>query len=86
MTVCPWEKIDRFVSPGELRRFQTWMDKQIAAGLAGEIVPPTNEQVIPGERWFEHLASGSLWRLVPADGPLVPGFWPIETRTPSDSV
>jgi hypothetical protein len=75
---CPWEKISKFVSPGELRRFLTWMQDQISEGIAVEMEAPPERQIIMGERWFKHLASGAMWRLVPADGPLVPGFWPIE--------
>lgn len=75
---CPWEKIERFSSPGELQRFSNWMDEQIGVGAAEEIYAPADRQVITGERWFKHMPSGALWRLVPADGPLAPGFWPIE--------
>jgi hypothetical protein len=74
--ICPWEKIGRFTSSGELNRFLKWMGEQIAAGVAEEIDAPTNEQIL-GERWFRHIPSDARWRLVPADGPLAPGFWPI---------
>jgi hypothetical protein len=75
---CPWEKISKFVSPGELSRFLNWMQDQISEGIAVEMEAPAEQQLIMGERWFKHVASGTTWRLVPADGPLVPGFWPIE--------
>jgi hypothetical protein len=75
---CPWEKISKFVSQRELGHFLTWMQDQISEGIAIEIEAPPEQQVIGGERWFRHVASGAMWRLVPADGPVVPGFWPIE--------
>jgi len=71
---CPWEKIGKFVSHRELAQFLIWMQDQISEGIAVEIeAPPTS-----GERRFSHIASGTAWRLVPADGPQAPGFWPIE--------
>jgi hypothetical protein len=54
------------------------MQDQISEGIAVEMEAPAEQQLIMGERWFKHVASGTTWRLVPADGPLVPGFWPIE--------
>jgi hypothetical protein len=76
---CPWEKIDKFVSPGELNRFLKWMEEQIAEARAIELEPPFGQQIINGERWFKHIASDAAWRLVPADGPMSPGFWPVKT-------
>jgi hypothetical protein len=75
---CPWERIGRFSSPRELQRFLKWMGEQIASGVAEEIGTPADQQVITGERWFKHVSSGARWRLAPADGPLAPGFWPVE--------
>jgi len=77
---CPWEKIESFVSPGEFERFTRWMEYQIAEGKAEEVPVLIEYQVIQGARWFKHIGSGAIWRLVPADGPLRPGFWPIENR------
>ena len=74
---CPWEKIGGF-SPGELQRFLTWMGDQIASGAAEEVGTPADQQMISGERWFRHVSSRARWRLVPADGPMAPGFWPVE--------
>jgi hypothetical protein len=54
------------------------MQDQIARGSAAEIKASAEAQIITGERWFKHIASGAIWRLVPADGPLAPGFWPVE--------
>jgi hypothetical protein len=75
---CPWEKIEKFVSLGELQRFFRWVEDQITEGKAEEVPVLTEYQVIQGERWFKHIGSGAIWRLIPADGPLRPGVWPIE--------
>jgi hypothetical protein len=29
-----------------------------------------------GDRWFRHIPTGSLWRLVSDENPYGPGFWP----------
>jgi hypothetical protein len=42
---CPWEKIDSFVSPRELRRFFQWMNEQIADGEAAEIPAHPDQQI-----------------------------------------
>jgi hypothetical protein len=58
---CPWEKISKFVSPGELSRFLNWMQDQISEGIAVEMEAPAEQQLIMGERWFKHVASGTTW-------------------------
>jgi len=71
-----WEKINHFGSLGERDRFLTWMRGQIENGLAEEIQAPADEPFDADERWFRHIPSGTLWRLVPIDNPNGPGFWP----------
>ncbi|WP_136623972.1 hypothetical protein [Bradyrhizobium centrolobii] len=83
-TNCPWKKTSQFSSPGEMRRFLKWMGEQIAGGAAEEITAPVDQQVISGERWFRQVPSDRRWRLVPADGPLAAGFWPIENSARQD--
>ena len=68
----PWERIDTFGSLRELDRFVVWMRRQIADGMAEEIDAPADTR----ERWFRHILTGSLWRLIPDDDPSGPGFWP----------
>jgi hypothetical protein len=75
---CPWESIDSFVSHRELNQFLAWIGDQIAQGRAAEVEVLQGQEVIHGERWFKRIGSGTIWRLVPADGPLAPGFWPVE--------
>ena len=68
-----WEKIDSFGSLRERDCFVAWMRGQITEHLADEIEAPSDA---PGERWFRHIPTGALWRLVSDENPLGPGFWP----------
>jgi hypothetical protein len=79
-----WEAIGSFGSLREWDQFRTWMRDQVADAVAEEIKPPAD--VEPGERWFRHIATGTLWRLVPVENPYGPGFWPVydETASPAD--
>jgi hypothetical protein len=68
-----WETINNFGSLRERDNFLIWLQAQISSGAAEPVDPPPS---FDGERWFRHLASGSMWRLVPEDSPYGPGFWP----------
>jgi len=67
-----WEKIDSFGSLRERDCFVAWMRGQIADGMAEEM----GAAACAGERWFGHILTGSLWRLIPDENPYGPGFWP----------
>jgi hypothetical protein len=67
------ETINNFGSLRERDSFVTWLEEQIASGAAQELTAPSSE---PGERWYRHVKTGSIWRLVPEDNPYGPGFWP----------
>ena len=69
-----WETINNFGSLRERDSFLAWMQGQIASGVAEEIGRPPAFDA--GERWYRHLATGSVWRLVPEENPYGPGFWP----------
>jgi hypothetical protein len=75
-----WETIDNFGSLRERDTFVAWMRGQIANGLSEEINPPPDQSPEPGDRWFRHIPSGSLWRLVPDENPYGPGFWPAPDK------
>ena len=80
-----WEKIDNFGSLRERDSFLAWMQHQIAAGIAEPVDAPSEEPSEPGDQWFKHLSTGSLWRLVPVENPYGPGFWPAdEDEIPHD--
>ena len=68
-----WELIGNFGSLGERDRFVAWMRKQIKDGMAEEIDSPAGFDA--GDRWFRHIPTGSLWRLVSDENPYGPGFW-----------
>ena len=69
-----WEWIGHFGSLRERDRFVAWMQGQIANGMAEEIEAPADEPA--GERWFKHIPTGSVWRLLSDENPNGPGFWP----------
>ncbi|WP_024519843.1 adenylate/guanylate cyclase domain-containing protein [Bradyrhizobium sp. Tv2a-2] len=81
MTV-PWEwkKIGNFGSLRERDCFVSWMGGQIESGISEEIEPPPDQPREPGDRWFRHIPTGSLWRLVPIDNSYGPGFWPAQDK------
>jgi len=71
-----WKKILLFGSLRERDCFLSWMRGQIASGISEEIEPPPDQPREPGDRWFRHIPTGSLWRLVPINDTYGPGFWP----------
>src|SRR5215468_9824531 len=71
-----WKKIGMFGSLRERDSFLSWMRGQIASGISEEIEPPPDQPREPGDRWFRHIPTGSLWRVLPIDSSHGPGFWP----------
>lgn len=77
MAIFSWEEISSFGSLRERDRFLTWMRSQVAIGLAEEVRAPRGGPFGTRDRWFRHVSSGTLWRLVPDENPYGPGFWPV---------
>jgi adenylate cyclase len=75
-----WKKIGHFGSLRERDGFLSWMQGQIASGISEEIEPPPNQPREPGDRWFRHIPTGSVWRLGPIDSSSGPGFWPAQDK------
>jgi hypothetical protein len=75
-----WEEISSFGSLRERDRFLTWMRDQIANGLAEEVIAPAAGPFGTADRWFRHIPTGTLWRLVPAENPYGPGFWAVRDQ------
>jgi hypothetical protein len=71
MKTCPWNPIDDFFSLGEFERFESWIAAQVACNEAEELAVTKPYLDAPSfkEKWFKHLGSGSVWRLVWPDGP-----------------
>jgi hypothetical protein len=71
MTVCSWDDIDNFQSRAEFDRFVAWMNGQVASGEAIEIdvAAPYLGATTFTEKWFQHIGSGEVWRLVWPDSP-----------------
>ena len=65
MTACPWEEIKEFDGWSEFERFLAWIDQQVMTGQAQEVdvLEPYNVMNLT-EKWFEHIPSGTIWRLV----------------------
>ena len=69
------EEIDSFHSPGELARFEAWIEEELKSGYATEIpVLSHYSGVIFRERWIKFYLNGETWRLVYPDGPFH-GCW-----------
>ncbi|MBC3929991.1 hypothetical protein [Undibacterium sp. CY21W] len=78
MKKCPWGKIDAFQSISEFNRFVAWMNEQVIANDASETFV---KQRYAGastldEKWFTHIDSGEVWRLVRPDPPFAGVFEP----------
>jgi hypothetical protein len=71
-----WEWIGNFGSLCERDNFVSWMRNQIKDGIAEEIEVPADEPSDARDRWFRHIPTGSLRRLVSDENPYGPGFWP----------
>jgi hypothetical protein len=71
-----WEEIHGFNSPGEFKRFCTYIEGQVSSGLAIERAPDPNYEkaMIFGGRWFEDVETREIWRLVSPDFPFR-GLW-----------
>ena len=71
----PWERIDDFRSLGEFEHFLSWMQQQLNDGTAQEV--PVRSHYIGAnfsEKWFRHVGSGEVWRLVWPDIPFTGVF------------
>jgi hypothetical protein len=70
MSICPWEAIDAFVTPGEFARFERWLADQINDGEAIEVEPkPGPQNLYWKQRWVKHVDSGEVWVLAYPDPP-----------------
>lgn len=76
MTVCPWDEIEGFQNRSEFDRFVAWMESQVANGesVEVEVTAPYLDATTFTEKWFKHVGSGEVWRLVWPDGPFTGPF------------
>ena len=65
------EEIHGFNSPGEFKRFQNFISKQVANGLLEEVIvdPEYNDGFIRGGKWFRDKDTNQVWRLIEPDYP-----------------
>lgn len=82
MKKSSWETIDGFKSLGEFKRFLSWLQEQVAVGIAQEapVASPYLGATAFQEKWYIHLESGERWRLVWPDGPFTGLFEPVCER------
>ena len=80
MRKCDWEKINDFTSYFEFDRFVCWMNLQIEDGLAKEIAVKEfyNNTPLFQEKWYLHVQTGQIWRLVWPDSPFTGIFEQVE--------
>lgn len=83
--LCNWYEIDNFGSLSEFTRFIAWIESQVIENIACEI-PVKESYAGTGftERWFQCLASNSVWRLVYPDGPFR-GYWGEVAQVPRNN-
>jgi hypothetical protein len=81
MKKCPWEKIDDFQSYSEFDGLVEWINNQVISGLAEEffVEKPYSGSVLFEEKWFRHISSNEIWRLVWPDAPFTGIFERVET-------
>lgn len=71
MSESGWDKIDEFEGWADFEKFSAWIRGQVASGAAIEV--PV-ERLYSGsslieQKWFRHVQSGKVWRLVRPDPP-----------------
>lgn len=77
MNSCNWEAIHGFESPGEYKRFFSWLSDQVESGLVESVpvIKPSDDLIFGlEERWYRCKASGETWRLVTPQAPFR-GLW-----------
>ena len=72
MMKCPWEKINDFRSLLEFNRFVHWVSENIAMEIP--VKSPYAGATSLDEKWFIHIDSGEVWRLVWPDPPFTGVF------------
>ena len=88
MRKCPWEEIHGYGGFIEFDRFINWMSEQVSAHISKEI--PVDAPYLGGntlrEKWFLHLESGEIWRLVWPDAPFAGVFELVHAAEASEGM
>lgn len=77
--LCIWKEIHGFASPSECLRFRSWIQNLVDEGIANETPTITPYGGIVVERWFRHIESDEVWRLVAPEAP----FYGVFEKVPS---
>lgn len=81
---CTWNKVDAFSSYAEFEGFLPWIEKQVKLGKAKEVPVEVPRALIDnkpwGEKWYLHVPSGEVWRLLWPDPPFGGEFEPVSVN------
>tara|TARA_B100000989_G_C19407840_1_gene412919 strand:+ start:472 stop:714 length:243 start_codon:yes stop_codon:yes gene_type:complete len=80
MRICPWKEILDFKNLSEFTQFTSWMEEQVDSGKAKELeveIPYAGSTAFK-EKWFCHISSGTVWRIVWPDPPFTGVFEKIK--------
>jgi hypothetical protein len=77
---CDWEIVDAFDSLTDYRRFLTWINDQVTAGLVRlvQVERPYSGSTLWDEHWYECGVNGETWRLVAPEPPFRGIFKPVK--------
>lgn len=79
MKDCDWEEIHGFNGWFEFDKFAAWIGDRVKAGAAVEVEAKSrySGSFMRDEKWFRHVPSGQVWRLVWPDPPFEGIFEPV---------
>lgn len=82
MKDCEWDEIQGFTGWFEFEKFTAWMDEKVKSGVAVEVEVKNrySGSFMRDEKWFRHVRSGQVWRLVWPDPPAAGVFEPVENE------
>ncbi len=82
-----YAEIRGFDSPGEYRRFVSYIQGEVQQGTVPETPPDPkfNDGMITGGRGFRDSATGEIWRLLPPDFPFRGKWERLGTVSPGDA-
>jgi len=79
-----WAPINGFRSPGEYSRFQRWIADRVSRGQAEAVEVGVHRGGVTSqiERWYRHVESQEIWRLVEPDPPSRGVFLRVDPARP----
>jgi len=79
-----WEPIYGFTTPGEFARFDQWIADRISDGQAEAVEVEAHLRGVTSqaERWYRHVDTLEIWRLVEPDPPSRGAFLRVDPARP----